>query len=158
MPAGPLCGSLGGMAYAARLLVATDFSPASTVAFEHAVALACVCGASIHLLHVAASADEARDGEPSLARLIARCQAEGIVATSEVSRDTPASAIVRAASDRAADLIVIGTHGRTGIAHLILGSVAEHVVRTAPCPVLTVRGPVPERVDAPIGAAVEIEP
>ncbi len=145
------------MAYAARLLVATDFSPASTVAFEHAVALACVCRASIHLLHVAASASEGSGDQPDLARLISRCQAEGIVATSEVSRGAPAAAIVQAASDRAVDLIVIGTHSRTGLAHLILGSVAEHVVRTAPCPVLTVRGGVPERVPAPGGAALAVE-
>jgi nucleotide-binding universal stress UspA family protein len=51
----------------------------------------------------------------------------------------PAEAIVECATNRGMDLIVMGTHGRSGFAHLLLGSVAEQIVRTAPCPVLTVR-------------------
>ena len=57
----------------------------------------------------------------------------------EVATGHPADAIVRVAQERGADLIVMGTHGRTGLQHVLLGSVAEKVVRTAPCPVLTVR-------------------
>lgn len=57
----------------------------------------------------------------------------------EVVTGHPADAIVRVAQERAADLIVMGTHGRTGLQHVVLGSVAEKVVRLAPCPVLTVR-------------------
>ena len=57
----------------------------------------------------------------------------------EVATGHPADAIVRVAQDRKADLIVMGTHGRTGLQHVLLGSVAEKVVRLAPCPVLTVR-------------------
>ena len=57
----------------------------------------------------------------------------------EIATGHPADAIVRVARDRAADLIVMGTHGRTGLQHALLGSVAEKVVRLAPCPVLTVR-------------------
>jgi universal stress protein A len=57
----------------------------------------------------------------------------------EVVTGHPADAIVRVAQERGADLIVMGTHGRTGLQHVLLGSVAEKVVRTAPCPVLTVR-------------------
>src|SRR5262249_20777722 len=56
-----------------------------------------------------------------------------------IAGGNPADAIVRAAQERGADLIVMGTHGRTGLQHVLLGSVAEKVVRTAPCPVLTVR-------------------
>jgi len=97
--------------------------------------------------------DDARghvDGEERrLAGLASRCHAEAIVVTSQLSAGQPAAAIVKAAADRAVDLIVLGTHGRQGVAHLVLGSVAEHVVRTAPCPVLTVRGLVPERVQRP---------
>ena len=55
--------------------------------------------------------------------------------------DTPADEIVRYAQDNNIDLIVMGTHGRRAVAHLLVGSVAERVVRTAPCPVLTVRQP-----------------
>ena len=57
----------------------------------------------------------------------------------EVAVGHPADTIVRVAQERGADLIVMGTHGRTGLQHVLLGSVAEKVVRLAPCPVLTVR-------------------
>jgi nucleotide-binding universal stress UspA family protein len=60
----------------------------------------------------------------------------------EVAVGHPADTIVRIAQERGADLIVMGTHGRTGLQHVLLGSVAEKVVRLAPCPVLTVRTPV----------------
>ncbi len=70
------------------------------------------------------------------------CQAPWEV---EVTSGPPADAIVRVAVERQADLIVMGTHGRTGLQHVLLGSVAEKVVRMAPCPVLTVR----HRPDAP---------
>ncbi len=56
----------------------------------------------------------------------------------------PFEQILHAATDQNADLIVMGTHGRTGLAHTVLGSVAERVVRLAPCPVLTVKAPAPE--------------
>ena len=78
---------------------------------------------------------------------VARTQLQDLVRTSafagawevEVTSGHPADAIVRMAQERGADLIVMGTHGRTGIQHVLLGSVAEKVVRFAPCPVLTVR-------------------
>jgi nucleotide-binding universal stress UspA family protein len=64
-------------------------------------------------------------------------RAQTVVLTSP----TPAQAIVSYARDEAIDLIIVGTHGRTGLAHFFMGSVAEHVVRAAQCPVLTVRHP-----------------
>ena len=142
------------MPYAARILVPTDFSPLSTLALEHAIALASLCRASIHLMHVQADArGQVDDDERRLAGLASRCHAEAIVVTSQVCAGQPAAAIVKASADRAVDLIVLGTHGRQGMAHLMLGSVAEHVVRTAPCPVLTVPGRVPERAEQPDEAA-----
>ena len=66
----------------------------------------------------------------------------------EVATGPPADTIVRMARERGADLIVMGTHGHTGLRHVLLGSVAEHVVRLAPCPVLTVK-------DVPTGARSE---
>ena len=57
----------------------------------------------------------------------------------QVAAGHPAETIVRMARELAVDLIIMATHGRTGVSHLLLGSVAEHVVRHAPCPVLTVR-------------------
>lgn len=147
------------MPYAARILVPTDFGPLSAVALEHAIALALVCRASIHLMHVRVD-----HGHPSsvhdarLAELAARCQGEGLVATFEVFDGAPAPGIVQVAADRAVDLIVLGTHGRQGLSHMILGSVAEAVVRTAPCAVLSVRGLAPERAREPVGEALGLLP
>ena len=147
------------MPYAARILVPTDFSPLSTLALDHAIALASLCRASIHLLHVRSDAKQDVEGEEMrVAVLVSSCQREAIVATSQICAGEPAAAIVQAAIDRAVDLIVLGTHGRHGLAHLILGSVAEAVVRTAPCPVLTVRGQVPERVPLPVEGAYGLLP
>jgi len=63
----------------------------------------------------------------------------GVTVTTEVSVGNPARTIAKIAAERGADLIVMGTRGRGGFAHLLLGSVAERVIRTAHCPVLTVR-------------------
>lgn len=147
------------MAYAARILVPADFSPLATLALEHAIALASLCRASIHLMHVRADGSQPTDDdETRLLSLASRCRAEAIMATAEMYTGQPASTIVQVAADRAVDLIVLGTHGRQGLAHLIIGSVAEQVVRTAPCPVLTVRGRVPERVEVPAEGALGLLP
>ena len=125
-----------------------------TLTLEHAIALASLCRASSHLMHVQADAiADTDDDERRLAGLVSRCHVQTIVVTSQVCAGQPAASIVKAAADRAVDLIVLGTHGRRGVAHLMLGSVAEQVVRTAPRPVLTVRGHVPERVQRPEEAA-----
>ena len=68
-------------------------------------------------------------------------QDEGISAEFAVHGGTPELVIVDMAAEKEADLIVMGTHGRTGLAHVLLGSVAERVLRTAPCPVITVKAP-----------------
>lgn len=144
------------MPYASRILVPTDFGPLSALALDHAVALALLCRASIHLVHVHADGSPPAQGsEPRLTALVGRCCADGLVMTSQVCTGQPADTIVRVAEDRAVDLIVLGTHGRQGLAHLMLGSVAEQVVRTAPCAVLTVRGRVPERIQLPAQGAWE---
>jgi len=141
-----------------RMLVPTDFSPTSDIAFQYALDLAARDGATIQLLHVVENATVAAafpDGLyaelPGLReRLVAEaqqrlneaaqtCAAAGIATTTQVHVGPPASSIAGEASARGTDLIVMGTHGRSGFAHLLLGSVAEHVLRTAPCPVLTVR-------------------
>ena len=140
-----------------RILVPTDFSPTSEIAFHYAVDLAAREGAAIHLLHVlgdlaltAGYADALAIELPALQEnLIADAQkrleetvvraATGVMITTQVLVGQAAPVIAGAASDRGTDLIVMGTHGRSGIAHMVLGSVAERVVRTAQCPVLTVR-------------------
>ena len=142
-----------------RILVPTDFSPPSEAALEYARILAAKFGSSLRILHViddpTASSDFVADGfapstEDIRTALLeqARTRLDGLM--NEVDRTRfhahadavlgmPAATIVEYAAATHAGLIVMGTHGRTGLAHLLMGSVAEQVVRTAPCPVLTVR-------------------
>ena len=133
-----------------QILVATDFSDASEVALAYGRALARTFGASLHLLHVmenpffrpvptdpyllkAAAAKHL--GERLTHDDRASLHAIGALETS----DNPAEEIVTYAKAHDIDLIVMGTHGRGAMAQLLVGSVAERVVRTASCPVLTVR-------------------
>jgi universal stress protein A len=143
-----------------RILVPTDFSATADAALDTAYVLAERFGASLELLHVLddpfvadGMAVEAYISEgPALrtamlqeARERLRHRAsprEGIPEIkTEVLFGHGARTIAEYAADRGVDLIAMGTHGRTGFAHLMLGSVAEQLVRTAPCPVLTVRQP-----------------
>jgi nucleotide-binding universal stress UspA family protein len=145
------------MAAFRKILVATDFSPDAAQALNVAVDLARTCGSEIVLLHVCQMpaysfangamyiptpelvADILRDANRGLATLKERIR-DVAVETVRVEGD-PARDIVRVAAERQVDLIVMGTHGRHGLRRWIAGSVAEHVVRTAPCPVLTVHAP-----------------
>ena len=139
-----------------RILCPTDFSAPSARAFEHAVALAAWYRASLTVLHVllepmvAAAAPpyaftpalvdgSARDAvQADLASLVGPANRAGLRAVAELRDGSPAAETVRAAQEMQADLIVMGTHGRTGFQRWVLGSVAETVLRRAPCPVLTV--------------------
>lgn len=142
-----------------RILHATDFSTASAPAFAEALALARQERAELRLVHVMTppamfledsylSARTVREMqsrarravEDRLARLLARARRAGVRAGADVREGLPADEIVRAARRRRADLIVVGTHGRSGFARAVLGSVAARVVTLARCPVLTVRG------------------
>lgn len=78
-------------------------------------------------------------GQRELDQHVARARKAGVRATALLLAGTPADRIVRAARSRRADLIVMGTHGRGALAKLFLGSVAQRVIGTTPCPVLTVR-------------------
>jgi nucleotide-binding universal stress UspA family protein len=138
-----------------RVLCATDFSSFSTAALDRAVALAAAYGATVRLLHVLTPfpiaapfldvpgdpqlyETAAAQGRRSLAAEAARVQRPGL--TIEIAqRDGHAvQEIVTAAAEWPADLIAIGTHGHGGFERLVLGSVAEKVLRKAPCPVLAV--------------------
>jgi nucleotide-binding universal stress UspA family protein len=140
-----------------RVLCPVDFSDAAHAALRYAVDLCGRYGAELTLFHVLSPpgftlpegmvvagadvfADLQRDVERGLAAW--RVEAERLGAA-RVATDTATGSthpeIVRYADDRSFDLIVIGTHGRTGIAHALLGSTAEKVVRHAHCPVLTVQ-------------------
>jgi universal stress protein A len=154
------------------ILVATDFSPASAGALEYARLLARTLGASLRLVHVvddpllAAAWSEAyafdttelrdrlrRGAEAEIAKVAATIT--DVPVATEVIVGSPARAIIGRTAEPDIDLVVMGTHGRSGVSHLLLGSVAERVVRTARCPVLTVReSHQAEKVPAPEAAAV----
>jgi nucleotide-binding universal stress UspA family protein len=136
-----------------RILVPHDFSETSEAAVRYAVALARNFGARIHLLHVG---DQARlDLETEfplglegavedavrerLLKIVGPAEQAELRPEFVVRAGVPAAEIVRYASNYDIDLIVMGTHGRGPVSHMVMGSVAEKVVRTAPCPVLTVR-------------------
>lgn len=142
-----------------RILAATDFSTASAPAVAEAVRIARATGAELLLVNAyespgmmtfgpyVASAtlyDEIeaalRGGaEKGLRPLAEKARRAGVKTRSEVLRGIPSVAISEAATAHHADLIVIGTHGRGGITRFLLGSVAQRVIATAPCPVMTVR-------------------
>jgi nucleotide-binding universal stress UspA family protein len=150
-----------------KILVATDFSDPSNAALGYGRELARTFGATLTVVHVVddlMSRNYGIDGgmvlsDPALQRQLeadarrqvdnavrrepfALLNASGLVLVS----NSPSTAIVQCAHQCGSDLIVMGTHGRSGFAHLLMGSVAERVVQTAPCPVLTVRNPQPEFV------------
>ncbi len=141
-----------------KILYPTDFSEPSKVALEYAAELARQFGAELEILHVmfdetqvvsfylpqvtmqslstdietgsAKQLDEFIKSQPAL---------KGVNYTTKLIKGTPFIEITKHAKDTAADMIVIGTHGRTGLDHVLFGSTAEKVVRKAPCPVFTVR-------------------
>ncbi len=136
-----------------RILVPTDFSESSHLAVRHAVELATTFNASLILLHVgdrAASEVETefplgldaslQDAERErLLKVLSPKEQTTLRPELVVCAGSPAHEIVRCAGEREVDLIVMGTHGRGAVGHMLMGSVAERVVRTAPCPVLVVR-------------------
>lgn len=145
-----------------RILVPVDFSANSRRALDYAHALALNFRATLHLVHVCelpgimtpgldayafASADwSQRLGEEAERELLKLTAAFlDVTVTTEVLYGRPAHAVTEAADANNADLIVMGTHGHGAVMHALMGSVAERVVRTAPCPVLTVGEPKPRR-------------
>ncbi len=136
-----------------RILVPIDFSAGSEAALEMATSLARDSGGSLILTHVEIIPLSAAGGEylyaipePPTEELLAKLNAVA-VPDSQVPVERrllagdPADAIIRLAETEGADMIVMGTHGRRGLTRLLMGSVAEAVVRAAPCPVLTVKQP-----------------
>lgn len=137
-----------------RILVTTDFSACSKVALRYAAALAQGFGAEILLIHVVPTvmpadlshrgltAEEKRliRGAKDLLPFVRKAELDSTLPVEvQVLNGTPADEICKAAKENACDVIVIATHGNTGLKHFWLGSVAEKVARYAPCPVLVVR-------------------
>lgn len=135
-----------------RILVPTDFSETSVSAVRQGVALARTFGAGLILLHVGDAVTEVATQFPlgldaslldaereRLLKVLSPQEQATVHPEFVMCQGAPAQEIVRCAEEREVDVIVMGTHGRGGVSHFILGSVAEQVIRTAPCPVLVVR-------------------
>jgi nucleotide-binding universal stress UspA family protein len=152
-----------------RILVPTDFSAASDEALEYGKMIGVRFGASLHVLHVIEEPDIAgawgseayvgelprireaaqRAAEERLKQIFTGTESERLQPSTEIADGRVAPTIVEVARRRHIDLIVMGTHGRSGVAHLLLGSVTEKVLRTASCPVLAVRAIEPAADDRP---------
>jgi nucleotide-binding universal stress UspA family protein len=143
-----------------RVLVPTDFSDNSAPAVRYAAEIAEKFGAELVLLHVVQDLalvlpdavmptavatpnldDMIAAAKTGIANQVAALGLAKFNPKGEVRVGSPATEIVAAAADLHADLLCISTHGRTGLAHFLLGSVAERIVRHASCPVLVVRSP-----------------
>ena len=141
-----------------KILFCTDFSENSRPALEYALDYAKTFGAELLILHIINSSQigypsleegvpvDVRSALDSIQQSVSKAldliakECSGVTTVSAHSRvGSPAFEIVRFADENSAGLIVMGTHGWTGFKHLIMGSTAENVVRTADCPVLTVR-------------------
>jgi nucleotide-binding universal stress UspA family protein len=149
-----------------RILFPTDFSEPAQYAWSYALTFAQEFGAEIHLLHVIAPPPRlteayAVDYDPekmvgslsaeanaTMDRQIEAAKSRGLVFRREVQVGVDFREIIDYATKHNIDLIAMATHGRSGLAHVLLGSVAEKVVRKAPCPVLTIKHP-SMRVQAP---------
>jgi len=143
-----------------NILVATDFGDASEAALNYGRDLARTYGSTLHVLHTVDDAMVRFAGEGTMTFLPdlqtevendARARIDALVTDEDrsqlhakpivITSVSPAETIVNYAKEHPIDLVVMGTHGRKALAHFLMGSVAERVVRTAPCPVLTVRHP-----------------
>ncbi|NKB70645.1 MAG: universal stress protein [Candidatus Latescibacteria bacterium] len=142
-----------------KILVPTDLSEHARYALPYAVELARMYGAELHLVHVVEPvwgasyalyaefpgpvADNLDQVKADQAKAVAELAAEikDVAVQTRVLAGPPLVQIVRYARDHEIDLIVLATHGRTGLSHALIGSVAEKVVQMAPCPTLTVKHP-----------------
>jgi len=130
-----------------EVLFPTDFSSASDVVGRIARDMAKEAGARLHVLHVVHPVTDPSLAAETLAR-VARSFGDGLRMETALLSGRAARSIASYARDKGIDLIVMGTHGRTGVSQAILGSVAETVMRLAPCLVMTVPAAVLEKRDA----------
>jgi nucleotide-binding universal stress UspA family protein len=149
------------------ILHPTDFSECSEAAFHLACSLARDHRARLIVLHVipppeshseVVARQQPNGYREQMCDRLYRLQApgSGVDIDHRLTDGEPFAEILRVAEDDSSDLIVMGTHGRTGLPRLLMGSVAEQVVRRASCPVLTVKTPFPEPVSAPEAQAYEV--
>jgi len=147
-----------------KILFPTDFSEPSDYALNYALSLAMEYGATLVLLHVIEEfhystyyedlnapseriyAEVLKEAEERMGQVVSAEEREKLKAASGeveqvIRKGEPFSEVIQAAREEEIDLIVMGTHGKTGLSHALMGSTAERVVRLAPCPVLTIRSP-----------------
>ncbi len=146
-----------------RIAVPTDFSPESEKAIVYAAALARRMGSAVYLVNVLKDPEGYHEARERLARLASRLAIGTRRVALDVRTGEPAEGIAEAAERYGVDLVVMATHGRTGVSRVVSGSVAEDVIRRAECPVLVLRGsgtirfhrpaPVPEFESRPIEGA-----
>lgn len=147
---------------AKKIIFPTDFSTTSDSALEEAASLARSRGDTLLIVHVQEPSDFYRGEfyyglpEPDVESLIDMLhsispKADEVRCEYRLLAGDPAAEIVRLARKEEADMIVMGTHGRSGVLRLLMGSIAEAVIRSAPCPVLTYKAPRPARVPARAG-------
>ena len=142
---------------AQHILVPIDFSPYADQALDYAIELAQKLQAHLTFLHVIHLTPMAMgevgasglvpyleeietDAQQRMQGILDRVNQEGLEGETAIVQGVPFQIIVDMAGNKNVDLIVMGTHGRTGLTHILMGSVAERVVRLAPCPVLVTRG------------------
>jgi len=130
------------------IVLATDFSPAARGAEGLARDLTRLTGATLHLVHVLPFVSPPEEASRRLTTM-ERALGPGLTGVTALLFGSSARAIVAYAYDQGADLIVVGTHGRTGVSRALMGSVAEAVARLARCPVLTVPAPVEDATREP---------
>ncbi|BAI61874.1 putative universal stress protein [Methanocella paludicola SANAE] len=144
-----------------KIQIATDGSKYSQMAVDYGISMAKKLGASVIALYVVnlkslemyalghhddiggyTGADAAlkADGEKALAYVSSKCREAGVGVSTRMVRGYPSEEIIKLASSEGVDMIVVGNLGKTGLEHLLLGSVSEAIVKKAPCPVLVVRG------------------
>ena len=143
-----------------RILLPTDFSEFSRYAMDYAVSFAAQYQARLYVLHVLVSphalvgyeaapfvsyerlfADMKRSADQAMSSFIPEDVKKDLQVETAIAQGTPFLEILKFAKEKDVDLIVIATHGRTGLKHVLFGSVAEKVVRKSPCPVLSIRHP-----------------
>lgn len=132
-----------------RILFATDFSACARHAEGYVAFLAATYKAAVTVLHVleiyegayVTTVQDQHESESRLNDIVRRLRQPGVPVTHRLQAGIPDAIIGDAAEETQADLIVLGTHGRTGLKHILLGSTAERVLTMAPCPVLTIRLP-----------------
>lgn len=146
------------MAKLKKILCPIDFSPCSTYALNYAIDLSLKDQASLYLIYVIEThinnvgdvvgqidlslEDHQTDNlKMRLINLIPGKTREKVYVDTFIVKGVPFVEIIKAAKDKQIDLIIMGTHGRTGLKHILIGSVAERVIQKAPCPVLSIRLP-----------------